>query len=927
MKLHPLIRYSAFIIKATCLAWVPNGMVLAADCTPNPTGIGSTVTGGCTLAAGAEFTVSAGSTLTATNTTTLSNSLTGASAPSLLNNGTITSVNTPGNGSFAFYNSGNLASLVNNGAISAPAYYVLGNQGTITSLLNTGSITGPNGISNYGTIRTLTNTGTLSPIMGDDMGMGNGITTLNNLQGVGNAAGALQLFYKRPSAYNLIAYSPSSYGQLAIRDVYSAGALAFNIYGNTGTTLVSGIGASVLAAGTYAGVLQGFSTLSDVTGTSGTYGNYTYTLIAGSQTGYWDLQVTSLSTNILASNTYLSSNLGTSVNPVFSGGTLRVSTSGPIASALSIQTSGGIIDQNGLFSTFSGNITDVTSPSHGRLIIMNSGTAGMGAIELTGNNTYSGGTEVQSGSVLRINSANALGSGRLDLIGSATVPATLETTQTMTISNPITVAYDPVFSVASGTVLTISSPITDGVASGDVVKTGTGTLELTAANTYTGPTTISAGTLTLSGSGSIANSSAITNNATLDVTAVSGNVALGGTYTQGSTGTLQMSMAPVSNQQVNVAGTATLGGTLSLAASAGNYHTGRYTLMTSAGLGGSTFSAFSSNLANVTRYNYSLGYDANNVYLELRSTAADTMSSIQAVTADLNKIYNAQYGISQLGLSYDCKLFDENNLCLSTGARTTHSRADGTTYDGVALIAAYRAQPNVRLGGWIDQNESRNMSMNVQAGSSTPMFGAFAVWNENPASGEGLEVKVSAAHGQKDLTISRPVIGTSERGQGNSKLSTTVAEATVGYGFNLDQRSSLQPYAGLRYANLSNTGYTENSDVFSPLAFAKTSQSAKSAIAGVKLFDKPEGPIGLELNAGVERYLSTSAAQVSATGLDGLSAVQMTSILSKNRPFASATLRHDIAKNQQLLFGLSHSKQFANSDWVTSATVRYVIGL
>ena len=149
----------------------------------------------------------------------------------------------------------------------------------------------------------------------------------------------------------------------------------------------------------------------------------------------------------------------------------------------------------------------------------------------------------------------------------------------------------------------------------------------------------------------------------------------------------------------------------------------------------------------------------------------------------------------------------------------------------------------------------------------------------------------------------------------------------MGYGFNLDQRNSLQPYAGLRYANMSNTGYTENSDVFSPLTFTKTSQSAKSVIAGVKLFDKPEGPIGLELNAGVERYLSTSAAQVSATGLDGLSAVQMTPILSQNRPFASASLHYDIAKNQQLLFGLSHSKQFANSDWVTSATVRYVIGL
>jgi uncharacterized protein YhjY with autotransporter beta-barrel domain len=315
------------------------------------------------------------------------------------------------------------------------------------------------------------------------------------------------------------------------------------------------------------------------------------------------------------------------------------------------------------------------------------------------------------------------------------------------------------------------------------------------------------------------------------------------------------------------------------------------------------------------------------VSIEPRPSAADTHASIQAMGVDLNKVYNAQYGIAQQGLSYDCKLFDENNLCLSTGARVTQNRADGSAYDGVALIAAYRAQPHVRLGAWIDQNESRKMAANVTADNSTPMVGAFAVWNENLKTGEGLEVKVSAAYGQKGLTLTRPVLGTSERGQGSSKLSTLVAEASVGYGIQLDSRTRVSPFAGLRYAKLSNAGYAEKADIFSPLTFAKTSQSTTSVIAGVNLHDKPEGPIGLDLSAGVERYVSSSAAQLSATGIDGLSATQMTPVLSKNRLFASAALNYDLAKNQQLQFGLSHSKQFAASDWMTSASVRYVIGL
>lgn len=622
---------------------------------------------------------------------------------------------------------------------------------------------------------------------------------------------------------------------------------------------------------------------------------------------------------------------GTSFNNRFDGGTLKVDSTTPATATFTITRNKGYIDQNGTAGTFSGVISNDGNDS-GRLVILNSaGAAGSraGRVILSAANTYSGGTEVQAGATLQIASASALGSGRLDLVGTATETATLAVTASTTITNSITVAGDPTFDTAGGTTTTLAGAITDGASAGDVVKIGAGTLMLTAANTYTGPTTIDAGVFALSGAGSIANSTAVTNHATFDVTAASGNVTLGGTYTQGAGGTLKMNVSadPLTNQRVNVTGTASLDGTLDLAASAGAYRSGRYTLMTSAGLGGSRFSAFSSNLGSVTNHSYSLGYDSNNVYLELRSNAADTMASIRALGGDLNKVYNAQYGVAQLGLSYDCKLFDEKNLCLSAGARTTHSRADGSIYDGVALIAAYRARPDVRLGGWIDQNESRKMGMNVTAGNSTPMFGAFAVWNENPQTGEGLQLKVSGAYGQKDLSLVRPVVGTSERGQGNARLSTLVAEASVAYGIALNERTSISPFAGLRYISMSNKGYTEGADVFSPLTFAKTSQSAKSVMAGVNLYDKPEGPIGLDLSAGVERYISTSAAQISATGLDGLTAVQMTPVLSKNRPFASASLRFDIAKNQQLLFGLSHSKHFTNSDWVSSATVRYVIGL
>ncbi len=616
---------------------------------------------------------------------------------------------------------------------------------------------------------------------------------------------------------------------------------------------------------------------------------------------------------------------GTTFNNRFDGGTLQLDGSTSTSATFTITGNRGFIDQNGYAGTFAGVISN-DGASTGRLVIKNSGTR-TGRVILSAANTYSGGTEVQAGATLQIASASALGTGALDLVGTATETATLAVTASTTITNAITVAGDPTFDIASGTTTTISSVIADGASPGDVVKTGLGTLVLTAANTYTGPTTISAGTLALSGSGSIAQSSAVTNNATFDLRQASGNVTLGGTFAQGSGGTLRTTLAPTNNQQVNVAGTASLGGTLDVTAVAGAYRIGRYTLMTSAGLGGSTFSSFSHNLASVTSLGYRLAYDASHVYLDLLANTADTMDSIRRLAGDVNQVYGGQYGLAHLGLSYDCALFDKNNLCLSMGARVTRSRLDGTSDDGVALVAAYRVKPQLRVGGWLDRNVSQRTSLRVTGDNRTPMVGAFAVWNRSPQTGDGWQVKVSGAYGQKDLSLTRTVVGTSERGTGHARLSTLVAEATASYGMTINSRTRISPFAGLRHVRMAHGGYTEAADIFSPLTFASTRQSGQAVIAGVNLQDKPEGPVGLDLSAGVEHYANLRLAQVSASGLDGLSPVALGPALNRNRPYAKASLRYEIDAKQQLSLGLSHSRQFTGPDWVTSLSVRYTVGL
>ena len=91
------------------------------------------------------------------------------------------------------------------------------------------------------------------------------------------------------------------------------------------------------------------------------------------------------------------------------------------------------------------------------------------------------------------------------------------------------------FSVGTGLTATVDATLSDATGGGTLNKTGSGTLILTNANTYTGSTTIAAGTVSLGGSGSIANSSIIVvgttpgSTAVLHVNALTGGANFNGT--------------------------------------------------------------------------------------------------------------------------------------------------------------------------------------------------------------------------------------------------------------------------------------------------------------------------------------------------------------------------------------------------------------
>ncbi len=285
----------------------------------------------------------------------------------------------------------------------------------------------------------------------------------------------------------------------------------------TGTTLtVSGTGIFDLGgfAQTVAGLADGGVSTGTVTDSAGaasfTVNDAAANSFSGSITGALALTKTAAGALTLSgANTY-------SGITTISAGTIQIGNAGTTGTL----GSGNITDNAALSFDRTDNALVVAS------IISGTGTVsqiGSGSTTLTAANTYSGTTTISAGT-LQVGNAGATGTLGP---GSVTDNAALHFNRT----NNITVA-----NLISGT--------------GSLAQAGTGTTILTAANTYSGATTISAGTLQIGnagatgarGTGNVTDNAALTFNLTSSSTV--GDLISGtGSLTQAGTGTIILTAA------------------------------------------------------------------------------------------------------------------------------------------------------------------------------------------------------------------------------------------------------------------------------------------------------------------------------------------------------------------------------------------------
>ena len=307
-----------------------------------------------------------------------------------------------------------------------------------------------------------------------------------------------------------------------------------------------------------------------------------------------------------------------------------------------------------------------------------------------------------------------------------------------------------------------------------------------------------------------------------------------------------------------------------------------------------------------------------------------TQQSLVNTAAALAPVYAMQNATLVNSFTYDCTLFDVNNICISVGGRNTQvSAANGLNNTSALLIAAYRPHPNYRIGAYADQNLSvNNAGSTVNLSNNTPLIGVFGAWTQNQE-GTGAEVRVSAAYGQKDATINRQVVGLSEPGSGSSTLNSQGAQLTAKYGFAVTDKAIVSPYVGVRYTQNNMGGYTEgaSSTVTAPLTYSALNTNATTALAGVGASYKVIPTVTTFASAGVETDTNTSNGTYSATGINGLTPVNFNPNPVKTRPTATLGAFYDVAKNQRLgLTGIYRQEPYQAVS-TTTVMATYTIGL
>jgi hypothetical protein len=311
-------------------------------------------------------------------------------------------------------------------------------------------------------------------------------------------------------------------------------------------------------------------------------------------------------------------------------------------------------------------------------------------------------------------------------------------------------------------------------------------------------------------------------------------------------------------------------------------------------------------------------------------SATDTQESIHALAPKLRGVFSSQAIATNFANmnTYDCDLFDAKGVCVSVGGQQTYVDNPSSNMTSTVVVAGYKVSPQVRIGGFLNQNINNNTVSGVRISNRNPLMGLFAVWNQNDDR-FGYQVKIANAYQDKDVTTTRDVIDSAEAGTGRTNLNTQSYVGELSYAFLANEDKTLvRPYAALRYARIKQDGYTEQASVgvTAPLTYAALADRSTTALLGVKLNHKLAEKVNLTGSLGLEQDLHHQVDNLSATGVADLSSENFNDNIKRTRLVASIGAYYMPVKNQRIAADLYYQQLPFQSTGSETAYLNYTIG-
>ena len=463
-----------------------------------------------------------------------------------------------------------------------------------------------------------------------------------------------------------------------------------------------------------------------------------------------------------------------------------------------------------------------------------------------------------------------------------------------------------------------SSIFNNSNTTGNIINTGTfanngttGAVNNSLAFANSGSTGAVTNTGTFINAGSILS---INNSGTFN-TIASGTTLHLSSYTQTSAGSTIIN----GTQRIVVSGSANLNGNLTVLNTPRTY--GNYTYLTANTVTGK-YNSLTLN-PDLAPLGYGLVYTGNTVSLKVTPSASYTSTAVKTTVSSVSNINNLQSASLGGTLNYDCNLFGENNICMSTGVRSTSDSAGNL--QGGNLVFGYRLTPNWRVGAFADQGFKSLTVSNNTLSNSSPSLGVFVNWNEDER-GYGWGIQSSAATSSNTLTISRAGSQYSELAKGTSSTSGQALQVKTTYAMPVTSRDTVTPYAGIRYIKITDNGYTESGAIY-PITYGSVTQSTTDALAGVSLSHN-FGRLTGSVSTGVIQNLNYNAGTLTGTsGIIGLNSIN-TKLPGSGYTSASlgAGVSYDLFKNQYIGANIGWQQKSLLNTSILSGAVTYTVG-